>query len=285
MKISLLMMRNWISKFFPRTQPAIPQELREPVIQLDVPFHPRVGVVIPTYNQFDYAKIAVESCLKNTANCLVILVDDGSPKWNPSEWESYPSSQLVIHRFPKNDKNLTRSWNKGVEIALQNNCQIIAAANSDLKFPPNWIKGILEALGAGAGVVGPVTNAPGHRPSQDVRTRIKKYKVDDSDEAIAATSEKLNSSMAGKRGKGPLNGFCLIATAETWVKGAYKLPELYFNPKFKMTRNEDELMGRWKRLGISSAIAYSSFVFHYRGVTRCPSGKGAGHGSLRIKKK
>jgi len=58
-------------------------------------------------------------------------------------------------------------------------------------------------------------------------------------------------------------------------------PGLFFNPKDKMTRNEDELMGRWKKLGITSAVACSSFVFHYRGVTRKPSGKGAGKGHLR----
>lgn len=130
-----------------------------------------------------------------------------------------------------------------------------------------------------------MTNAPGHRPNQDVRTKVKKYKVDDSDEAIAATSERLILSMAGRTGKGPLNGFCLAATSSTWIKGAYKLPGMFFHPKYKMTRNEDELMGRWKSLGLRSAIAYSSFVFHYRGVTRHPSGKGAGRGFLRLNKK
>jgi glycosyltransferase involved in cell wall biosynthesis len=255
---------------------------RRPAHLLESHF-PKVAVVIPTYNQFEYAKIAVESCLKNTVNCLVILVDDGSPQWNPADWSKYPKSQMLIHRFPKNDKNLTRSWNKGIQIALQNKCQIIVAANSDLKFPPNWTKGIIETLDAGAGAVGPMTNAPGHRTRQNVKHCIPNYKVKDSDGHIANVSSELIKNHTGRVDKGPLNGFCIAAKAATWKAGAFAFPEHFFNPKFKMTRNEDELMGRWKKQGISSLIACSSFVFHYRGVTRRPSGKGAGSGNLRIK--
>jgi hypothetical protein len=49
-----------------------------------------------------------------------------------------------------------------------------------------------------------------------------------------------------------------------------------------MIRNEDELMGRWRKLGFTSVIACSSFVFHYRGVTRHPCGKNAGSGHKRL---
>jgi len=240
--------------------------------------------VIPTYNQFDYAKIAVESCLKNTANCLVILVDDGSPQWNLADWEKYPKSQFLLHRFPKNDKNLTRSWNQGILLALEHRAKVIVAGNSDLKFPPNWSKGIVEALEEGAGVVGPLTNAPGHRAKQQVLKYVKGYTVSDSDLNLAQVSARLLKERAGTTESGPLNGFCLAALAKTWITGAHSLGNnQFFNPKFKMIRNEDELMGRWKKLGLSSRIALSSFVFHYRGVTRNPSGKKAGTGNLRIK--
>lgn len=241
-------------------------------------------MVIPTYNQFDYAKIAVESFLANTANGIVILVDDGSPQWNPEMWSKYPKTRLQTFRFPRNDKNLTRSWNKGISLALEHHAQVIIAGNSDLKFPRLWSRGVVESLGAGAGVVGPMTNAPGHRPRQHVKRFVSDYTVNDSDEYIAGISTRLYDSCKGIIEKGPLNGFCLASKAETWKAGAYNLSEgQFFNPKYKMVKNEDELMGRWKKLGISNAIACSSFVFHYRGVTRHPSGRNAGKGSLRIK--
>ena len=239
-----------------------------------------MAVVIPTYNQFDYAKIAVESLLASSANSLAVLVDDGSPSWNPAMWDMYPKHRLLLYRFEKNDKNLTRSWNKGIQLALTQNPKIIVAGNSDLKFPPNWILGIEEALEGGAGVVGPTTNAPGHRASQNVIKYYPGFKVSDSDVYISKVSSELLRLHSGKTVSSPLNGFCIAAKATTWLMGAMS-PDLFFNPKYKMTRNEDELMGRWKKLGITSAVACSSFVFHYRGVTRKPSGKGAGKGHLR----
>lgn len=128
-----------------------------------------------------------------------------------------------------------------------------------------------------------MTNAPGHRARQHISRFISKYKVDDSDKYIAGVSKDLLGKNPGKVEKGPLNGFCLAALASTWVRGAYDISnKQFFNPKFKMVSNEDELMGRWEKLGLASAIACSSFVFHYRGVTRHPSGRNAGIGHLRI---
>lgn len=226
----------------------------------------------------------METFLENTANGLAILVDDGSPQWNPRAWTKFPAKSLLTFRFAKNDKNLTRSWNKGVQLALEHHAQVIIAGNSDLKFPPMWSLGIVESLAEGAGVVGPMTNAPGHRPRQHVSRFIDNYVVDDSDKYIADVSKRLYNKCRGATEKGPLNGFCIAAMADTWRLGAFNLANgHFFNPKHKMTRNEDELIGRWKKMGITNRIVCSSFVFHYRGVTRHPSGRHAGKGHLRIK--
>jgi GT2 family glycosyltransferase len=243
---------------------------------------PRIAVIIPTYNQFEYAKIAVESCLKNTANCLVILVDDGSPEWTPSMWTMFPPHKLITHRFPKNDKNLTRSWNKGVQLALANKCQVIVTGNSDLKFPPMWSKGIVEAIAEGVGAVGPTTNAPGHRAKQNVKHYCRNYRVDDSDEYLKAVSSEIILNHSGKIDHSLLNGFCMAASSSTWLAGAYNSSGAFYNPKFKMVKNEDDLIGRWRKLGFTTAVACSSFVFHYRGVTRHSNIKRAGKGALRI---
>ena len=72
-----------------------------------------------------------------------------------------------------------------------------------------------------------------------------------------------------------LNGFCMAANTETWWAGAHG-KEHVFDPgkKFKLTKNEDELQGRWERLKLPVGIVPGSFVFHYRGVSR----KGATRG-------
>lgn len=273
-----------LKNFFQKSLLSSPQQKARPANLLEQSFeNPLIALVVPTYNQFEYARIAVETFLETTANGVVILVDDGSPKWNEAAWKKFPKSQLLLHRFPKNDKNLTRSWNQGIQMALELPAQVIIAGNSDLKFPQNWSKGIIEALEEGAGVVGPMTNAPGHRAKQHVSRFIKDFKVDDSDSYITKISNKLYKEKAGQIEKGPINGFCLAARSSTWLAGAYdRANNHFFNPKYKMVRNEDDLMGRFKKLGITSRIACSSFVFHYRGVTRHPSGRNAGKGHLRI---
>lgn len=132
-------------------------------------------------------------------------------------------------------------------------------------------------------MVGPLTNAPGHRTKQNVNRFIDNFKVDDSSEYIAEVSQRLLEKNLGMTEKGPLNGFCVAALAETWVKGAFNISEgHFFNPKNKMVKNEDELIGRWKKMGITNRIVCSSFVFHYRGVTRFPTGRQAGKGHFRI---
>lgn len=239
-------------------------------------------MIIPTFNQFEYAKIAVDSLLANTANCLAILVDDGSPEWNHAMWAKYPRKSFLQYRFPKNDKNLTRSWNKGVQLALENKCQVIVTGNSDLKFPPMWSKGVVEALEEGVGAVGPTTNAPGHRPKQHIKHYFRNYKVDDSDEYISHVSSEIILNHFGKVDYSLLNGFCMAALGSTWIAGAYSSGGNFYNPRNKMVKNEDELIGRWRTMGFTTAVACSSFVFHYRGVTRNPSGKRSGRGSLRL---
>ena len=43
---------------------------------------PLVAGIIPTYGQFDYARIATESFLRSERDSVAIVVDDASPDWN-----------------------------------------------------------------------------------------------------------------------------------------------------------------------------------------------------------
>jgi len=76
-----------------------------------------------------------------------------------------------------------------------------------------------------------------------------------------------------------VNGFFQIAKMQTWVDGKYDADHFYCprndftsrghkNPTPLMTLNEDELMGRWAKKGWKFAVIPSSFIFHYRAVTR-----------------
>ena len=70
-----------------------------------------------------------------------------------------------------------------------------------------------------------------------------------------------------------------MATMNAWRKGKFDAQNYYRpvnthtskgkkNPTPLMTLNEDELQSRWTAKGMKSAIALSTFIFHYRAVSR-----------------
>lgn len=234
-------------------------------------------MIIPTYNQMKYAEIAVRSALRATPDCLVMLVDDGSPEWNPKQWEQFPRDRLLTHRFEKNDKNLTRSWNWGLREARRLQIPYAVPTNSDVKFPLLWWEALELALNRGiVSLVGPVTNAPGHRPRQQVKGLVKGYAVSDDDAYLDRVSRRLHDDRKHEvRQPEKINGFCMAGKTQTWWAFAHG-PDHVFDPgkKFKLTKNEDELQGRMSKRGAVCGIVPGSFVFHYRGVSRGARGVG-----------
>lgn len=252
-----------------------------------------MALIIPTYNQMRYALIAARSAIRNTPKCLVMIVDDGSPEWDPQTFSSLPQRQLLLHQFPKNDRNLTRSWNWGLAKARELGIPYAVPTNSDVKFPKGWwppLRSVLDSYVAA--LVGPLTNAPGHRPRQQVSGHYRNYQVGDGDAYLDAVQAHLAGRFGSDTWTGKLNGFCMAAKTDTWWQGAHSA-DFVFDPKFKMVKNEDELQGRWDRLGLRQAIVPASFVFHYRGVSRGAGGPGKHrlgtkkphHGAIVVKPK
>ncbi len=226
------------------------------------------AVIIPTYNHLDYALLSAKTALANTPNSIVMVVDDASPEWDSSIWSCLPQDRLIIHRFPQNDQNLTRSWNWGLQKAKELRIPIAVPANSDLKFPKNWSMKIFQLLRENrADLVGPATNAPGHRQKQQITTLIPDYNLDDSDDYIDQVQEKLMERKDEDFVQTLINGFCMAALTDTWWSGAFD-SSCVFNPKNKMMRNEDELIGRWLGMGRKVGYCPYSFVWHYRSVSR-----------------
>lgn len=218
--------------------------------------------------------------------CLVMVVDDGSPEWKETSWAEFPSSRLVLHHFPKNDRNLTRSWNWGLLTARELGLTYAVAGNSDVRYPLRWWEAMEAVLDDGTvALAGPMTNAPGHRPRQKVTEVLKGYELRDDDAYLDGVSEKLLKLSPRGVKTCKVNGFCMAARVDTWWRGAFDAAHV-FNPgdKFKLTRNEDELQGRWDRLGLTQGAVRGSFVFHYRGVSRKGATSGpAGKGHFRPK--
>lgn len=245
-----------------------------------------LGLIIPTYGAFNYAESAIDSALENTKGSLkVLVVDDASPDWKPAGEElarKYLRDPRVrFVGFPENG-GLTRSWNFGLNYFNQPEClcDFICCANSDLIFAPEWDVPLLRAANLSGALVGPITNAPGTVKHQDVREFLPTYKVSDQAASIADTAIRLKREHFRRLWlRGPINGFCMLASRETWFSGMYddehvfnprndKNSKGHSNPTPLMTLNEDELQQRWLKQERNSVICPDSFVFHYRSVSR-----------------
>lgn len=242
-------------------------------------------VIIPTYGHFDYAELAIESLLLTTPEAAVLIVDDGSKDWTT---KGAPMVSRLARRFSGRDivsfdlgenRGVTRMWNIGLEEARNHEFKYACTTNSDVVFAHDWwprLKNGIEKFGYD--LVGPVSNTPGPtaRGEQEVgRWLPGGYdKPDGGYEAVRLVSlglehyRELEPFDVGTKGLG-VNGFCMAAKTESWWKAAYDKTHV-FNPghRYRMTLSEDELHKRWRAKGMKIGIVPSSFVFHWRSVTR-----------------
>jgi glycosyltransferase involved in cell wall biosynthesis len=263
----------------------------------------RIGYIFPQYGNFDYTERAIKSFFQHTPDGYCILVDDCSPYWDGvktqdrfaqllSLFPSWPtkvsgSRGMFIHRHSRN-LGLTACWNYGLEVARDQGLDYCVCGNNDLLFSPDWYKPLLGVLW-NYQLVGPVSNAPGvsAKGLQDVVKYMPEYQLSDDSQEIAHVADVLRSTYtqagAYETVESPVNGFCLLAKTETWWEGKFDDDHVFCprndfyskgdlagkpNPTPLMTLNEDELQIRWRAKGWHSAIVPSSFVFHYRAVTR-----------------
>jgi glycosyltransferase involved in cell wall biosynthesis len=243
---------------------------------------PKIAVIIPVYNHWNYATDCVDSLLATTPGVHVILVDDCSPEVPPAAWlkERFHQSNghNVYVRHPKNEQ-LTAAWNTGFRHAFRINPDFIVAGNSDILFSPDWWIALQQASRIGYHLVGPMTNTPGNTKLQEITRLIPTYATDHTEAGIA----RVSTALRGWRNHvepTPINGFFMWAKTADWKSGAYKENFVFRpsnshfnsgkkNPTPLMTGNEDELQSRWgNKLKRKFGVACGSFIFHYRSVTR-----------------
>ncbi len=251
----------------------------------------RIGLIVPTHAEAQlhaYTMATLRSFFQYTANGLAIVVDDASDSWSSKleqdlqQTPQYEGQSCLISRF-SSWGGLTRSWNAGLTLAVQADVDYVIPANNDLLFTPGWYRGLLWATTQGYHLVGPVSNAPGKTSKglAHVENYYPDYQVSDDSKNLAAVAHYLEEHFQGVLVDCPVNGFFQFAKTCTWVDGKYDANHFYcprndFNSKGKpnptplMTLNEDELQGRWKKKGWKTAVLPSSYVFHYRAVTRGP---------------
>lgn len=233
-----------------------------------------IALVLPQFNKFSYNRRAILSALKYTnRTVMIIVIDDASTFYDRQDWSAWrkdiPESQLVFKHFGKN-QGLTAGWNYGLRTARNLGIKYTVCTNSDILFTRNWDVALINQLERGYQLVAPVTNAPGptNMGAQHVKNFCPFYKLDDSPGVLNEVAHYLRDKYQDTVKPSVVNGFFMMAKTEQWWKGCFAEPEFVFNPKNKMVRNEDELQGRWLRKRWKIGFVPSSFIFHYRAVSR-----------------
>ncbi len=247
---------------------------------------PDVLVIIPSHGHFEYVKKAVRSLHGGAVNHAkparqYVIVDDASAEWESVDWSTWPNPNCWKVHFGDHG-GLTRSWNVGLRLAAEISAKYTVCTNSDVLFSPNWFDALVSALEGGFDLVGPVTNAPGHAPWQNVLPFCHPDQLvcDDQREQMGAVVAALGRHAVGPI-EAPINGFFMMAKTETWWRGAFS-DQAVFDPAYPLVRNEVELQQRWVRQGRRVGFCPQSYIFHYRSVSRPEGLKGkSGRGAYR----
>lgn len=239
--------------------------------------------ICPTYAEAEhhrYTLRAIRSFLKYTPGGYIVVLDDASPDWSLNIEESL-CREIGEHGSVAHFKKwggVTRTWNKGLELARDTDFKYTLCSNNDVVFTEGWYRGLVKAITDGYALAGPVSNAPGitAHGKAEVWQYLPDYQLRDDQVYLDQVAQALQGR---KPITAPVNGFCQLARTKTWWSGAFD-PGHVFKPRNDvtsegrknltplMTLNEDELQGRWAKMGRTTAVCPSSFVFHYRAVTR-----------------
>jgi GT2 family glycosyltransferase len=249
-----------------------------------------LAFILPTYGAFDYARIAAQTFFEHTPLTLkpfCILLDDASPNYEQQDWEAWyeglPRERCCHYHYPENG-GLTRSWNNGLQLAHRYYSRYAITGNSDIRFTPNWHIGLRDHLRNGAQLVGPVSNAPGRTHHNDQRQNVRNwfpnYQLTDDPEQLLLVANYLHNRHHASFIERDINGFFMMAETATWMDGRFDEQHV-FDPRNKMVGNEDELVKRWRKNGFKVGFVPSSFIFHYRSVSRVVRGVDVGRYRLK----
>lgn len=104
---------------------------------------PKVTIIIPCYNQAHYLPDAINSALKQTVKCDIIVVDDGSPDDVYEATMGYPVAYLK-----QQNKGLSGARNSGIRLAKT---EWILPLDADDMIAPDMVE---KCLSIEADIVG-----------------------------------------------------------------------------------------------------------------------------------
>lgn len=227
----------------------------------------RTLLVITTAGGFNYLKEAIES-LRDPFDILVM--DDSTLG---EEMPRFCEERGIRFMTKPKPRGVTHSWNRAYEIFKESAYENCILSNHDVRFPKGFSTRLLQGLPE-FDIVGPLTNRPGFQPKQRLPKDLQEIATKTNIDMIQAELEK-------RYGTEPWEqidywiGFCFAFT-HSIDRFRFSKDHL-FNPARVNVHNEGVLAQSIMEGGGRIAMCKTSYVFHWKGVSRKnsgPSGQG-----------
>jgi GT2 family glycosyltransferase len=221
----------------------------------------KVGFVVTTHKSSlrpdgdilieNYIKTLQEN-ISEKYTCDIYVMDNGSP-----DKMMLPKVPNVIHIHIQDQslEGITGAWNRGIKIAIEQNCDIIVNTNDDITFD-NTINTLIEVILNHPfkydSIYGPVT-LPGGCPGPNKQER------DYPGNQILEVTE--TSKQSWNNGHG-INGFFNAFTKECFQKYQDNGNLYSTEKKYAISGQESEMQVRLGKKGLKSFIVEGCMVYH-----------------------
>jgi glycosyltransferase involved in cell wall biosynthesis len=217
----------------------------------------KFSIIIPTWNNFSYLSMCIESVIKNTDNFECIICNNGSTDGTINFAHSLIDSDKRFHLV-----NLDRNYgfsvavNRGLSLAIG---EYLIILNDDTLVTPVWADHLVDSIAIAEnrfgvspiGIVGPASNNAGG--SQFVEPG--NYDLSSLDQFAR---DFFNQHQSEVSISGFISGFCMLITRACFEKVHY------FDPDFGVGGWEDnDYCLRALLQGFKLAIDYRTFVHHF----------------------
>ncbi len=212
-----------------------------------------VSIVIPTYNQWEYTKQAIESIKRFTDyNYEIIIVDNASTDGTIAELKKYPEIKVIAN---KENFGFPKAINQGV---LESKGDYILLLNNDVIVTQNWLSRMIEVadMQENIGIVGPISNSV----SGVQLDKNAKYKSVKDMPKYAATIAERNK---GKIVEFPRVAFLCTLIKKEVINKIGGLDEGFTPGNFE----DDDFCLRAQIAGYKTVIAQDVFIHHYGSVS------------------
>jgi GT2 family glycosyltransferase len=227
------------------------------VLEQIAAWHPRVAIVIVSFDNRDCLTTTLESVFAKTRypNYRVIVVDNGSSPEVLADLDRHaarePRLQLV-----RNETNAGFAAACNAGIAASHDAARIVMLNDDVVVTPGWLSGLLRHLGdERTGLVGPVTN----HASGEARIEVSYGELGDID---AFAAQRAGEHRGSTLELPVLAMFCVAARAEVLVHVG-PLDERFAIGMYE----DDDYAVRLRRAGYRLLCARDVYVHHWGGVS------------------